>query len=108
MKRHIKAAIPAIIFAILALGNPSEERLLGRVQQDFGNTHHGVTLSKADLKQFGQRTYRSYFLFSHYTYSFGSIEVNYIGVAYMDFFMGSNVRKLDDSMEEDVQTAIRT
>lgn len=89
MKKHFKKIITASIFALLILGNPSEKRFLLALQKDYGSVHQGMNLGVEELAQIGKSSYRSYIFWSSYEYAFGSIQVKYVGITFMTFYLGS-------------------
>lgn len=106
MRRKYLNGSLLIIIAVLILGSPSEESMLLELQNDFGAIHPGVSLSTQELKQIGKSSYSSYLVCSSYSYSFGTIQVKYFGIAFMKFYMGSSAQPFEDSKEEEqLQTA---
>ena len=92
MRKHLISFCTVVILGIVILGAPSENQFLNRLNSDYGSIH-GVPISSEVLKDIGNSNYRSYLLWSEYHYAFGSIEVNYVGVAFMTFYLGSNTRQ---------------
>lgn len=73
----------------MALTNPSEEKFLTRVSQDYGAVHGGMQFSAAELQSMGESQRQSYFLFSRYDYRFGAIGVRYVGFMFSVFYVES-------------------
>lgn len=88
-----------IILLICIVGAPSERKFLIRLKQDYGEMH-GNTLDIADLKSIGHSSYQSYILWSKYEYRFGTIKVDYIGIAFMTFYLGNNFKKRETMENE--------
>ena len=78
-----------LALAILLWGNPSERIFIQKVSDDFGQMHGGMRIELNDLLKIGDSSYRSYYLFSLYSYQFGNIQVNYFGLAFVTFYLGS-------------------
>jgi len=96
LKRTISVLVP-IILAIMILGTPSEKQFLNRLNQDYGSIH-GTPINNDTLQKIGHSSYRSYLFWSTYRYSFGNIEVNYVGTIFMTFYQGS---KQDTTIDKD-------
>jgi len=90
-----------VISALLVLGNPTERMFLHALSDDFGTIHYGAEMSPAQLKQIGTSSYHSYLLFSRYTYTFGTISVQYYGVGFMTFYLGSSTDELAPHGEDE-------
>lgn len=88
-RKRIFTSLVFIILAILVLGAPSEGQFLNRLHEDYGNIH-GTSISNETLLDMGHSSYKSYLFWSTYRYSFGNIEVNYIGTIFMTFYQGSS------------------
>jgi len=98
-----KRAITISLFTlalILIIGNPSEDSFLNKLQQDYGQIHQGVALSKTDLQRMGKSSFNSYLFWSSYRYAFGNIEVRYFGVAFMTFYLGSSGQSVEEPETE--------
>ena len=91
MKRKFIPFIACLVLAIVIMGTPSERRFLNRLKQDYGMMH-ATPLSMQDLKKIGSSNYATYLLWSRYEYTFGTIKVNYLGVAFMTFYLGSSTQ----------------
>ena len=87
----------ALLLAILILGNPNELQYLSRLQADFGDIHHGVTMTKDQLNSMGSSRYQSWLFASHYEYRFGTIKVSYFGIGFMKFYLGSSTKTSENS-----------
>lgn len=75
---------------ILWLGNPPERQYLESVANDFGKTHHGMTLNAKQLATMGESTYHEFLIASSYEYAFGNIQVAYFRIAFTTFYLGSS------------------
>jgi len=89
-KRNI-GILCGLLFFYLFFTNPSEKHFLNKVSNDFGQVHGGVSLSPEALIQMGTSSYRSYLIYSKYTYSFGNISVEYLGVGAFTFHTRSHM-----------------
>ncbi len=104
MRRKIYAYLVALILAIAILGAPSEGRFLTRLKRDYGMMHT-TPLSQSDLRKIGSSNYASYLLWSTYEYTFGTIKVNYFGIAFMTFYLGSSRESpLEDEPQQPISS----
>jgi len=71
------------------LSNPSEQKFLESVATKYGTHHGGTEMNISQLVKMGESDRQSYLIFSSYSYEFGTIGVEYVGIAYMTFFLGS-------------------
>jgi len=85
MKKQLIYTAMLLTLLVFVFGKPSENDFLDEIQHEYGQIHQGMELSKADLVAMGESRYQSFLLWSHYCYAFGSIEVAYIGFAFMVF-----------------------
>lgn len=90
MKRKKWWLVLVAVVAILFFGNPTQEQFLEEVAGDFGKLHHGMSLNTIQLEAMGESHYQSFYFYSTYHYSFGSIQVQYSGFAFMKFYLGSS------------------
>lgn len=96
MKKSRLLIILLFALGILFLGNPTERQYLQQVAHDFGKIHHGMSLNINDLTQMGDSSYQSYLFVSTYAYAFGNIQVTYLGIAFMKFYLGSSKKETTD------------
>jgi len=71
------------------LSNPSEQKFLESVASNYSSQHGGMEMSVSQLIKMGESERNSYLIFSTYSYEFGTIGVEYFGMAYMTFYLGS-------------------
>ena len=86
---RIGIAVLLAMILVLTLTNPSETAYLRRVSTDYGDIHHGMQMDPQMLRQVGESERRSFVLMSTYRYSFGTIAVDYFGVASIIVYLGS-------------------
>jgi hypothetical protein len=90
LKRIIRPGIVIIVGVIfMAVSNPSEEKFLNKVSQEYGAAHGGMGFSSAELLQMGESRRQSYLIFSIYEYEFGTIGVRYVGFLFSVFHVES-------------------
>ena len=103
MKSFVYSTLIVVIAALITLliTNPSESKFLNRVSHDYGAVHKRQTLNKQALLMIGESHRKSYYLFSTYSYQFGNIKVDYVGIANTTIYMGSNaaVRRNPDELQ---------
>jgi len=86
---RIGTAVLLAMILVLVLTNPSETAFLVKVSEDYGAIHHGMEMDPQMLRQVGESERRSYVLLSTYRYTFGTIAVDYVGVASLIIYLGS-------------------
>jgi len=84
-----KLFILFILFLVLALSNPSEQKFLKSMATKYGTLHGGMKMTISQLAELGESNKDSYLIYSIYTYEFGNIGVRYFGIAGMTFFIRS-------------------
>lgn len=89
-----------LVSIILVITNPNEARFLEKVARDYSAVHHTTPLDTPKLLEIGEIQTQTYFLFSVYSYRFGTISVTYIGVLGTFIKLGSKHKK----REEEIRT----
>lgn len=91
MKLYFRLTILCLILIALSLvvSNPPEEKFLNEVATDYGQIHGKLKLNREQLLELGESERSSYLIFSFYHYEFGTIGVQYFGIAGKIFYLKS-------------------
>jgi hypothetical protein len=101
-RRKILLAGLSLLLFYLFLTKPGENVFIEKIAHDYGQVHGGVSLPPHALLQMGTSQYRSYLIYSQYTYRFGNIEVYYLGVGPFTFQTGSRLKRGERRTAPDV------
>lgn len=81
-------SIVLILALLLAFTKPNEQDFLDQVVNDYGQIHGNDDLTRSDLERLGTTHYSSHLFASSYTYQFGAIDVQYIGLLGRIYYQG--------------------
>jgi len=103
MKKIAKPIIIGIFIGLvtLAITNPTEEKYLTRLGNDYGHTHHGTKVSNDMLRHMGNSQRTSYLFFSTFRYVFGNATADYYGVANFIFFKRSSYEPIEQKQKDE-------
>ena len=90
-KKQFILGLLVTLIGVLLLTNPLERHFFDRIASDYSGIHGGMKMNTAELEQLGESEKSNYLLFSTFTYRFGTIGVEYFGVAGYIFYSGSYV-----------------
>ena len=79
-----------VFLLVLILTNPSENKFLKSVSEDYGHMHTGVSMDSKILKHIGNSNRTSYLIYSKYEYRFQGISVFYMGILNRVIYLGND------------------
>lgn len=100
MKKLYKVIL-LLLMIFLVIGTPTKGTFMEAVKEDFMLRHPGISIGTDLLSTMGSASYKTYLLWSSFSYQFGNVTVKYLGIGFMTFYLGSEVTPAPDFIPED-------